>query len=94
MINAATGVITHELKRDGAVLSLTFSPDGTGLAVGSADSKVALVDVATVAVRCELDRGGSYVDTLAFSPDGATLAVGGEDCQVGLYDHASLLSVP
>lgn len=74
------------LERPGeAVSSLAFSPDGAVLAVGCADRKVVLWDVAAGKRRGEPLRTDQPVKSVAFSPDGGILAAGAGD-RVVLWD--------
>jgi serine/threonine protein kinase/WD40 repeat protein len=68
------------------VKSLTFSADGTSLAVGCADGSVVLWDPAA---RREMRRIGSKAGpayAVSIRPDGRALAVAGADRAVRLYD--------
>ena len=59
------------------VLGVAFSPDGNTLAVGSRDSKVRLLDIATGEPRAILPGHTDGVFSAAFCPDGRILASGG-----------------
>jgi WD40 repeat protein len=70
---------------DTRVHSLAFSPDGSRLAVGLADGRVQLWEVASDAVVQELRCGEEEEDPvlfLAFSPDGAGLLASSAETQV------------
>lgn len=73
------------------VTALAFSPDGTTLASGSADSTLGLFDVAGASPLTDEALGGhtGWVTSLAFSPDGNLLASGSRDSNVLLWDVAS-----
>jgi len=72
------------------VMSVAFSPDGTTLASGSADTSVRLWDVASHRqVGSPLTGHTDAVSSVAFSPDGTTLASGSEDSTVRLWAVAS-----
>ena len=70
-------------------ISVAFSPDGRILAVGSADNRVRLYDVADLArpvlLGHPLTGPTGYVYSVAFSPDGRTLAAGVTDGTVWLW---------
>lgn len=68
-----------------AVTTVSFSPDGTLLAVGSNDGTVQLWDVGTREPTTTLQRDRSIM-SVVFNPDGNILAVGSEDGKVSLWD--------
>jgi WD40 repeat protein len=72
-----------------AVRCLTFRPNGSLLASGSADQTIRLWDTATAAEQACLSGHGGAVTGLAFSPDGSLLASGSEDLTVRLWDVAA-----
>ncbi|MEW5959909.1 MAG: NB-ARC domain-containing protein, partial [Chloroflexota bacterium] len=70
----------------GFVNSVTFSPDGQLLAVGTEEGEIRLWQVAT-GQRAGLCRGhANAVQSVAFSPDGRLLASGSKDQTVRLWD--------
>ena len=72
------------------VYGVAFSPDGTRLAVGCADTTIRLIDVAhrheVVALRGHTD----YVHAVAWSPDGTRLVSGSGDHTVRVWDSLSI----
>ncbi|KIK35362.1 hypothetical protein CY34DRAFT_587433, partial [Suillus luteus UH-Slu-Lm8-n1] len=70
-----------------AVLSVSFSPDGTRIVTGSADNTVRLWDAVTGQPVSEPLRGHtSSVTSVSFSPDGTRIATGSLDNIVRLWD--------
>jgi beta-lactamase regulating signal transducer with metallopeptidase domain len=71
------------------LLAVTFSPDGSRLAVAADDGSVQVRDPATDRVTLTLRGHTAAVNCLAFSPDGRTLATGSSDRTVKLWDLAA-----
>ena len=71
------------------VLTLSFSPDGSTLASGSADNTIRLWDVSTGEHKQSLTRHVGNVTSVSFSSDGSTLASGSLDGTVLLWDMTS-----
>jgi serine/threonine protein kinase/Tol biopolymer transport system component len=72
------------------VNSVTFSPDGTTLAIGDINGAIALVNVETERLTGTLhDPGNKGVKSVAFSPDGATLAVADANGNTYLWNVAT-----
>ncbi|KAJ1668855.1 ribosome assembly [Coemansia sp. RSA 1813] len=69
-----------------AVLSVSFSPDGTQLASGSGDTTVRIWDLDTETPRFTCTGHKNWVLSIAWSPDGKVLASGGMDNTVRLWD--------
>jgi WD40 repeat protein len=69
--------IVRELER-GVYAPVTFSPDGSILAVAPFDQPVKLLDVSSGQVVRTLDnQAGNFAPSMEFSPDGTLLATGG-----------------
>ncbi|TEU17946.1 MAG: hypothetical protein E3J21_07060 [Anaerolineales bacterium] len=83
--NCKSCVLTCEGHTDW-VRSVTFSPDGSLLASGSADQTVRLWDVSTGQCLKTLQGHTYLVWSVAFSPDGCTLASGSQDETIKLWD--------
>ncbi len=84
---ASDGALLGEFLANGIVHALSFSPNGTTLAVAAGmwrPSKVYLVDPATMTVFNELALSG-YAYALAFSPNGEIIAVGDSTGKVTLW---------
>ncbi len=71
------------------IISLAYSPDGTTVALGTADKKIGLWDVTTGKERLELRGHSDQVWYIAFSPDGKMLATGSYDKTLRLWDAAT-----
>ena len=70
-------IISQEIQED-QVLRLSFSPDGTLLAAGSADGTIATWQVASARLRGSCTPGTGSPHFLAFTPDNALLIAGGD----------------
>ena len=75
------------------VFSVSFSPDGTTLASGSADGTIKLWDVATKTDIATLEGHTSWIKSIAFSPDGTTLASGLPGGTIKLWDVEKRTSI-
>ena len=69
--------------------SLTFSPDGTTLAVGDDSGNVSFWDAVAWSRRTLAKGSDATIWGLAFSPDGRTLAAACGDAKVRLWDPIS-----
>ena len=71
--------------QDREVLSGSFSPDGTLLAVGGRESFSVVVDLTDARHVVTLPSHRADVRSVAFSPDGSLIASVGDDCAVRLW---------
>nr|HEX4316070.1 protein kinase [Kofleriaceae bacterium] len=83
----ATDALAKLAHVDGAG-ELAVSPEGRALAVGCDDGSLAVVDVATHAVRT-LGKLRAVVTAVAFSPDGARVATASMDTSLTVWDVAA-----
>lgn len=74
-----------DVKRP-VVRSLAWSPDGSKLAVGSADHSLTIWDVKSARLLLSINKHNWSVRELAWSPDGALLAAGDEGGVVCLWN--------
>ena len=72
------------------VYGVAFSPDGTRLALGCADTTIRLIDVATRQEVAGLRGHTDYVHAVAWSPDGTRLVSGSGDFTVRVWDSLSI----
>ena len=72
-----------------SIWSVSFSPDGTLLAIGTVSGIVQLLDVATGEIIAMLDAHTDDLKSVSFSPDGMLLASGSYDGTVRLWDVAT-----
>jgi WD40 repeat protein len=73
-------------SRPGQLSSAAFSPDGKRLALGSWDSTVAVLDIATVKPALQLVGHTRGVNGVAFSPDGRYIASTSSDNTLRVWD--------
>ena len=73
----------------GPILSLVYTPDGSGLVTGSGDGTLRLWNVASASCRLVLLGHDGQVRSVVMSPDGMTVASGSDDGTVRLWDTAT-----
>ncbi|MGH2641468.1 MAG: hypothetical protein ACRDGO_07195, partial [Actinomycetota bacterium] len=88
---AATGRVVRTLDRlDTFAFDTALSPDGSRLAVASADvDSVPVFDVRTGDLLLELPRHLHSVNSVSWSPDGRWIATGAGDSSVRVWDAAT-----
>jgi WD40 repeat protein len=90
IVEVASGRILRErFDHAGAVLSAAVSPDGSRIAFGGWDDRVALYALGRPSPIAWISGHGEPVNALAFARDGASLALGGFMGTVSLWDAAS-----
>lgn len=87
----ATSVFAETLSR---VMSVSFNPDGSLLAIGDLDGKLCLWRVADGQPVLTLQGHDGWIWAIAFSPDSKTLASCSHDFLIRLWDVQSLDSEP
>ena len=85
IIEVATGVVQHSIKRGDTVHSVAFSPNGQWLALGSWGRDAEIIEVATGIQKRAIRHDGGAVLSVAFSPNNELLATGSGD--TGSGDH-------
>ncbi len=83
----ATSVFAETLS---SVMSVSFNPDGTLLAIGDLDGKLCLWRVADGQPVLTLQGHGGWIWAVTFSPDGKMLASCSHDWLIRLWDVQSL----
>ena len=87
IVEVASGRILRErFDHAGAVLSAAWSPDGTRIAFGGWDDRVALYGLERSSPSAWIPGHGEPVNALAFSRDGGSLALGGFMGTVSVWD--------
>ncbi len=85
--DARSGAKQYSPQFDGLAVSISFSPDGKLLAIGTDDGKVALFDADDGTPSGSVIQAATgAVDPVSFSPDGRQLAVSSEDLTATLWD--------
>ena len=86
LVDVRTGKDAGNLESEARVNAVTFSRDGSILAVGA--GRVTLWDVAAIRAISTLEGPDWDVQSVAFSPDGSTLAAGYWNGSIRLWDVA------
>ncbi|CAJ0845945.1 7442_t:CDS:10 [Entrophospora sp. SA101] len=77
----------------GAILSVSFSPDGNQLATGSGDKTVRIWDINTETPHFTCSGHMNWVQCISWSPNGKILASGSLDETVRLWDPSTGKSI-
>jgi WD40 repeat protein len=77
-----------EVRDNGHLNKMAFSPDGEHLAIGVSDSTARVIEIYTGVEIMRMNHEGS-VNDLAFSPDGDYLATGSDDDTARVWDVQS-----
>ncbi len=86
---SSTPFVLHDLVHGGIVFAVDFSPDGTKVASGGADSNIKIWNAADGTLIRTIDGHTAAVNSVAFSPDGTKLASGSDDDTVRLWNVAT-----
>lgn len=86
LFDATSGKQTAICQHDNNIDTLTFSPDSTRLASGSADRTARVWDAATGALQATCRGHSSTVASTGFSPDGTRLVTSSPDGTVRQWD--------
>jgi WD40 repeat protein/transcriptional regulator with XRE-family HTH domain len=74
IVDATSGAEILSLPTDSAGNDVTFSPDGTQIAVGSADAGIGIYNSNNGKLLIQLQTGSGYNGRIVFSPDGRHIA--------------------
>ncbi len=74
------------------IRALSFSPDGSKLALAGSDRRIRIWDLKRRRVIATLDGHTAEIYAIAFSPDGRRLASGGLDRLIRLWDTTELVA--
>ena len=88
LLETATGRIVQSLKPGGTVTAISFSPDGTRVAIASYEQTARIFDVATGREIWNSAQNTTGL-AIAFSPDGRYVGTGGFDKTVRIFDATS-----
>ncbi|KAL7564175.1 hypothetical protein ACA910_021149 [Epithemia clementina (nom. ined.)] len=86
------GKCLWETTREGPILAVTFSPNGTHLAVGGYDKTVALIDTSVWATFRKFQMTGT-VNVIAMDPFNRYIAVGCRDRSLTLFDSSTHMKI-
>src|SRR5262245_32253440 len=90
-VSAAPGEVQPApkmIQSDGAITSVSFSPDGETLAVASSDRTVKVYSATDLQLLKTFKGHGISADYVTFSPNGRLLAAAGRDGVAKLWDPA------
>lgn len=88
--DAATGTLVHTFAGHRlAITSAAFSPDGTHVLSGSADSTLKLWDAASGALLRTFEGHSHAIASVAASADGTRIVTGSADTTLKIWDAAT-----
>ena len=79
LLDPSAGSVSKTFRHDDPVTAISFSPDGSSLAVGSEGATIRLWDVGTGALEMTMRGHRGDIESVAFSPDGSFLVSSGDD---------------
>ena len=89
IINAATFKMETIFHKGDVVRALSYSPDGSQLAVGGDDKRLSIHDVTNDYAIIQQEDFSETIRALSYSPDGSRLAFAGKGGKLALYNTAT-----
>jgi WD40 repeat protein len=90
---SAAGQQMQRVSMNAQVNGVSYSPDGSRIAVAVEDGRVVLVDGAGARVLSEHRPHREAVNAAVFSPDGRVLATSGQNGEIVLWDAAEMREI-
>lgn len=92
--DAASGQLDKELKSQGKIMSVTFSPDGTHVAAGGEEGKMRIWDTSNgEQVGVDLPHTKEVL-SIAYSPSGTLIATGSADGNLRIWNASGMNDTP